>query len=231
MITSRTLLYFVFLAFAFALGFAQGCHCGRTAKHTNVVPQVDTATKTDTVYNSAPKDSTPLHVPTLAETKPPSTGPFRPVVPRFDSSEWVRADAYTYLLSLYLAVERERDSLWDRHFSQHQWRDTARLNNGKVYFSGTTRENRLYEVSLGLDSVLKETVTHTKTVVLTKPERNKVFVGVYTAYRPYEASASVGGSLLFQQKRGMGVQLFGGISTEGKVEYGMGATYLIKAKR
>jgi hypothetical protein len=67
--------------------------------------------------------------------------------------------------------------------------------------------------------------------VLTKPEKNKVFVGVYTAYRPYEASASVGGSLLFQQKRGMGVQLFGGVSTEGKVEYGMGATYLIKAKR
>lgn len=231
MITSRTLLYFVFLLFAFSAGFINGCHCGRGTKHTNVVPRVDTATKTDTVYNSEPKDSTPLHVPTLAETKPSSTKPFRPVVPRFDSSQWVRAEAYAYLLSLYLSVEGERDSLWERHFAQHQWRDTARLKMGKVYFSGKTRENRLFDVSLGLDSVLKETVTHTNNVVLTKPERNKAYVGVHTLYRPYDASAVIGGSFLFQQKRGMGIQLFGGVSTEGKWEYGMGATYLIKAKR
>jgi hypothetical protein len=227
-ITNRTILFFVFLLFAFVAGLINGCYFG---KGRNVATPCDTITRTDTVYIPSPKDSTPLHLPQLAETKKPSLSPYKPVLPPIRDTQalsvrWVSADAYAYLLSLYKAVEAERDSLWEQYYSANYYRDTAALSGGTLTFSGVAQENRIQGVQYQYAPPPIPVVT--KVVTLTRPERNRAYAGVYTAYRPYDASAAIGATFLFVQKRGMGLQLHGGFNTRGEGEYGLGAHYQLK---
>lgn len=231
MITNRTILFLVFLLFAFVAGFVNGCQCG---KGRTTASPCDTTVLVDTVYIPSPKDSTPIHVPTLAGTKKPSISPFKPTLPPIRDTQalsvrWVSADAYAYLIGLYKAVEAERDSLWEKYYSANYYKDTATLSGGTLTFSGVSQENKIQSVQYAY--VPPPIPVITKRVAYREPERNKAYLGVHTLYRPYDASAVIGASFLFQQKGGMGIQLFGGMSTEGKGEYGLGATYLIKAKR
>jgi hypothetical protein len=230
-ITNRTILFFVFLLFAFVAGLINGCYFG---KGRNVATPCDTITRTDTVYIPSPKDSTPLHLPQLAETKKPSLSPYKSVLPPIRDTQalsvrWVSADAYAYLLSLYKAVEAERDSLWEKYYSANYYRDTANLSGGILTFSGVSQENKIQSVQYGYTPPPIPVIT--KVVTLREPERNKAYAGVYTSYRPYDASAAVGATFLFVQKRGLGLQLHGGFNTRGEGEYGLGVNYELKRKR
>jgi hypothetical protein len=226
-ITNRFVLYLFFLAIAVVLGFYQGFHCGQGR---NAASPCDTITKTDTVYIPSPKDSTPIHLPQLAETKKPSISPYKPVLPPIrDTQAWVSAESYAFLISLYRAVEAERDSLWEKYYSANYYKDTANLSGGTLTFSGVAQENRIQSVQYGYTPPPIPVIT--KVVTLTKPERNKAYAGVYTSYRPHDASAAVGATFLFVQKRGVGLQLHGGFNTRGEGEYGLGVNYELKRKR
>lgn len=230
-ITNRTILFFVFLLFAFVAGFVNGCHCGGGS---TAASPCDTTTKTDTVYLPQPKDSTPTRVPTLAETKPSPLSPHKPTLPPLRDTQalslrWVSAESYAYLLSLYRAVERERDSLWEKYYAANYYRDTATLSGGTLTFSGVSQENRIQGVQYAY--VPPPIPVVTKVVTVQQPSRNQVWAGLQAGYQLWDSTATVGASLDFLHKRGWGAGGYGKIDVRGRTEVGVKTSYLIKAKR
>jgi hypothetical protein len=201
---NRTVLTIILIGFVYLAGHINGCACQRAR---NATPQSDTVTisRTDTVLVSL-RDTVERYVPV----------PKYVSVPRVDSFIAYEPVPYAVLDTVYVLGD---------YFGKVAYSDPIVTRYGLITVNDTVSRNRIQSREVLLDLV----VPHTTAYVETR-KRNQVWLGVQTFYRPWDGEASVGTSLEFLHKRGVGVEVFGNVDTRGVGEVGLGAKYLLKAR-
>jgi hypothetical protein len=107
--------------------------------------------------------------------------------------------------------------------------DTVRFREGRVVVNNSVYRNMLISQQVFLDSVKQLTVTNTITNTIREQPKGKLFFGVGGNFTPIDTTMGLNASILWQTKKGYGLELGVGLNSRSAVTYGF--KYLIPLKK